>query len=122
PRSRGGTAARCAARTLRAHRRGDRAQRGGAIEAIDGGVPEGWPRDIDDDQQESAMDDDVLNMSVRKFLKKVGVTSQREIEQAVRDAVAQGKVKPGEKLAIRAEVTLRGIGLDVEIEGELEAG
>jgi hypothetical protein len=68
------------------------------------------------------MDDDVLNMSVRKFLKKVGVTSQREIEQAVRDAVAQGKVKPGEKLAIRAEVTLRDIGLDVEIEGELEAG
>ena len=68
------------------------------------------------------MDDDVLNMSVRKFLKKVGVTSQREIEQAVRDAVAQGKLKPGEKLAIRAEVTLRDIGLDVEIEGELEAG
>ena len=68
------------------------------------------------------MDDDVLNMSVRKFLKKVGVTSQREIEQAVRDAVAQGKVKPGQKLAIRAEVTLRDIGLDVEIEGELEAG
>jgi hypothetical protein len=68
------------------------------------------------------MDEDVLNMSVRKFLKKVGVTSQREIEQAVREAVTQGKVKPGEKLAIRAEVTLRDIGLDVEIEGELEAG
>ena len=68
------------------------------------------------------MNEDVFNMSLRKFLKKVGVTSQREIEQAVRDAVAQGKVKPGQKLAIRAEVTLRDIGLDVEIEGELEAG
>ena len=66
------------------------------------------------------MDDDVLNMSVRKFLKKVGVTSQREIEQAVRDAVAQGKVKSGQKLAVRAEVTLRDVGLNVEIDGELE--
>jgi hypothetical protein len=74
------------------------------------------------ERRESPMDDDVLNMSVRKFLKKVGVTSQREIEQAVRAAVAQGTVKPGAKLAIRAEVTLRDIGLDVEIEGELEAG
>jgi hypothetical protein len=68
------------------------------------------------------MDDDVLNMSVRKFLKKVGVTSQREIEQAVRDAVAQGKVKTGQKLAVRAEVTLHDVGLNVEIDGELELG
>ena len=68
------------------------------------------------------MDDDLLNMSVRKFLKKVGVTSQREIEQAVRDAVAQGKVKTGQKLAVRAEVTLRDVGLNVEIDGELELG
>ena len=36
------------------------------------------------------MDEDAFNMSVRKFLKKVGVTSQREIEQAVRDAANQG--------------------------------
>jgi hypothetical protein len=68
------------------------------------------------------MDDDVLNMSVRKFLKKVGVTSQREIEQAVRDAVAQGKLKAGKKVAVRAEVALREVGLIVEIDGELEIG
>jgi hypothetical protein len=68
------------------------------------------------------MDDDVLNMSVRKFLKKVGVTSQREIEQAVRDAVAQGKLKTGQKLAVRAEVTLHAVGLNVQIDGELELG
>ena len=36
------------------------------------------------------MDEDVFNMSIRKFLKKVGVTSQREIEAAVRDAIAEG--------------------------------
>ena len=38
------------------------------------------------------MNKDTFNMSVRKFLKKVGVTSQREIEQAVRDAEASGKL------------------------------
>ena len=41
------------------------------------------------------MNEDVFNMSVRKFLKKVGVTAQREIEQAVREAEAGGKLKGG---------------------------
>ena len=41
------------------------------------------------------MDEDTLNMSIRKFLKKVGVTSQREIEMAVRKAVAEGGLAPG---------------------------
>jgi uncharacterized protein DUF6494 len=68
------------------------------------------------------MDDDTLNMSVRKFLKKVGVTSQREIEQAVREAAAAGRLRSGEKLAIRAEVTLGAIGMNIEIDGELEVG
>lgn len=38
------------------------------------------------------MDEEVLNLSVRKFLKKVGVASQREIEKAIRDAVANGDI------------------------------
>jgi Family of unknown function (DUF6494) len=42
------------------------------------------------ERRESPMDDDVLNMSVRKFLKKVGVTSQREIERVVREGKAKG--------------------------------
>ena len=41
------------------------------------------------------MNEDAFNMSVRKFLKKVGVTAQREIEQVVRDAEAAGKLKSG---------------------------
>ena len=45
------------------------------------------------------MNEDVLNTSVRKFLKTVGVSSQREIEKAVRDAVANGRLKGNEKLA-----------------------
>ena len=51
------------------------------------------------------MNEDVLNVSVRKFLKKVGITSQREIEQAVRSAVAGGRLKGNE--ALPAKVTLR---------------
>ena len=39
------------------------------------------------------MDDDVFNMQIRKFLKNVGVTSQREIELAVRKALADGRIK-----------------------------
>jgi hypothetical protein len=66
------------------------------------------------------MDDDVLNMSVRKFLKKVGVTSQREIEQAVREAVAAGRLKGGAKLPIRAEIALGEVGLRVVVDGDLE--
>ncbi len=68
------------------------------------------------------MDDDVLNMSVRKFLKQVGVTSQREIEQAVREAVATGQLKGSEILPVKVELTLGVVGLAVQIDGELELG
>jgi hypothetical protein len=68
------------------------------------------------------MDDEVFNMSVRKFLKKVGVTSQREIEQAVRQAISDGRLKGGEKLPIHAELTLGGVSLNVAIDGELDLG
>ena len=44
------------------------------------------------------MNEDVFNASLRKFLKQVGVTSQREIEKAVRDALDSGKLKGHEKL------------------------
>ncbi|MGH6673894.1 MAG: DUF6494 family protein [Xanthobacteraceae bacterium] len=66
------------------------------------------------------MNEDALNVSVRKFLKKVGVTSQREIEQAVRAAVSGGRVKGNETLPARATLTVEGLGLAVEIEGAIE--
>ena len=47
------------------------------------------------------MNEDAFNMSIRKFLKTVGVTSQREIEQAVRAALADGRVSGSETLASR---------------------
>jgi Family of unknown function (DUF6494) len=66
------------------------------------------------------MNEDVLNVSVRKFLKKVGITSQREIEQAVRQAVSAGRLKGHEALPAKVVLTVGGIGLAVEIEGDVE--
>ena len=59
------------------------------------------------------MNEDALNVSVRKFLKKLGVTAQREMEKAVRDAVASGQLKGGEKLPAKAVVTLGGVNLQI---------
>jgi hypothetical protein len=66
------------------------------------------------------MNEDVLNVSVRKFLKKVGITSQREIEQAVRAAVSGGKLKGNEALPAKMVLTVDGISLSVEIQGDVE--
>ena len=65
------------------------------------------------------MDEDVLNMSLRKFLKKVGVTGQREIEQAVRNALDAGRLKGDEKLPAAMRLTIPAVGLDVVIDGGL---
>jgi len=66
------------------------------------------------------MNEDVLNVSVRKFLKKVGITSQREIEQAVRAAISGGKLKGNEALPAKVVLTVEGISLSMEIEGAIE--
>ncbi|MGD8809140.1 MAG: DUF6494 family protein [Gammaproteobacteria bacterium] len=66
------------------------------------------------------MDEDVFNMSIRKFLKKVGVTSQREIETAVRDAVASGKLKGDETLKAKVTLTVDGADLSVTIDGDVD--
>lgn len=66
------------------------------------------------------MNDDVLNMSLRKFLKKVGVTSQREIETAIKAAVEGGRLRGDAKLAAAVRLTIPTVGLDVVIDGEIE--
>ncbi|NOJ48869.1 MULTISPECIES: DUF6494 family protein [Bradyrhizobium] len=68
------------------------------------------------------MNEDVFNVSLRKFLKQVGVTSQREIEKAVRDAIESGKLKGHEKLPAKMVLTISGIGLSHEIDEEIELG
>ena len=66
------------------------------------------------------MNEDVLNTSVRKFLKTVGVTSQREIEKAVREAVANGKLKGNETLRAKVTLTVGGIDLSHTVDGSIE--
>jgi hypothetical protein len=59
-------------------------------------------------------------MSLRKFLKKVGITSQREIEEAVRSALAGGRLKGSETLPAKITLTVGGVDLKVDIEGAIE--
>jgi hypothetical protein len=66
------------------------------------------------------MDEDVFNMSVRKFLKKVGVTAQREIETAVRDAIADGRIDPAKPLDAEVELKVQGVDLAISIDGRIE--
>jgi hypothetical protein len=68
------------------------------------------------------MNEDVFNTSLRKFLKKVGVTSQREIEKAVRDALAAGRLKGHEKLPARMVLSIAVVNLEHEITDEIELG
>jgi hypothetical protein len=69
---------------------------------------------------EAIMNEDVFNGSIRKFLKTLGVSAQREIEKAVRQGLAEGKLKGDEKFPAKATVTLGGIGFSHEIKGEIE--
>ena len=64
------------------------------------------------------MDEDVLNLQVRQFLKKVGINSQRHIEAAVREASARGELSGGTvKAVMRLEI--EGLDLAIEIGGEI---
>jgi hypothetical protein len=65
------------------------------------------------------MNEDRFNIEVRKFLKEVGITSQREIERAVRDALASGQIKGNEKLKVSAQIQIERVGLEHKIEGEI---
>src|SRR3954470_11164729 len=70
--------------------------------------------------EEPAMNEDVFNTSIRKFLKTLGVTAQREIEKAVRNALADGRLKGTEKLPAKATVTIPAIGLAWEVKADIE--
>lgn len=61
------------------------------------------------------MNEDTFNMQLRKFLKKVGITSQREVEQAVRDALEAGALRGDESLQASVVLKVPQIGLEVTI-------
>jgi hypothetical protein len=68
------------------------------------------------------MDEDRFNMSVRKFLKVVGVTSQREIEKAVREALEAGRLRGAGKVKAKVTLTIEDVDLAHVIEDEIEIG
>lgn len=65
------------------------------------------------------MDDDIFNMQVRKFLKKVGINAQREIEAAVRDAVANGKLEGSETLKATMRLDVPEVGVAMTIDDDI---
>jgi len=65
------------------------------------------------------VDEEVFNMSVRKFLKKLGVTAQREIELAVREQLERGELQGDETLDATATVAVAGLSRDVVVTGKV---
>jgi hypothetical protein len=65
------------------------------------------------------MDEEALNMSVRKFLKRLGVTSQREIETAVREQLEAGALRGDEVLDVEARVTVSGLPQETVVSGKI---
>jgi len=66
------------------------------------------------------MNEETFNLEVRKFLKKVGVTSQREIEKAVRQAIADGRLNGGETIKANVKLKVEKLEVDVDIDGAIE--
>ena len=66
------------------------------------------------------MDQETFNLSIRKFLKMVGVNSQREIEQAVQQALATQRLKGEETLAAKVTLEIPSLGLKVPFESEIK--
>ena len=66
------------------------------------------------------MDDEKVNISVRKFLKNVGITSQRKIEEKIRDKFKSGEIKDINKIKVKATITSDILELNESIDGEIE--
>lgn len=66
------------------------------------------------------MDQETFNLGIRKFLKTVGVNSQREIEQAVGKALEAGRLTGNETLKARMVLEIADLGLQVPFEGEIK--
>jgi hypothetical protein len=69
---------------------------------------------------EAAMNEEALNMSLRKFLKVVGVTSQQEIEKSIRAALAGGKLKGKKSVQAQMVLTIGDVSLNHKVDGTIE--
>jgi hypothetical protein len=65
------------------------------------------------------MDEEAFNLSTRRFLKTLGVTSQREIELGIRSQIDAGALQGDERLPARATVTVEGLTEPIVVEGEI---
>jgi hypothetical protein len=68
------------------------------------------------------MDQETFNLSIRKFLKMVGVNSQREIEQAVQSSLHSGKLKGSETFPVKVTLEIPSLGVKVPFDGEIRLG
>ena len=66
------------------------------------------------------MDQETFNLSIRKFLKTVGVGSQREIEQAVQKALAEKRLRGEETLPAKVTLEIPGLGAKFQFDGEIK--
>ena len=65
------------------------------------------------------MNDEVFNLDLRKFLKRFGVTAQREIERAVTEAIQDGRLTGSETLEVRATLTIANVITELRIDGQI---
>ena len=66
------------------------------------------------------MNEETFNVSIRKFLKVVGIASQREIERAVGQAIADGVIAGNERFPARVTLVVKGLNIDVAFDGEIK--
>lgn len=66
------------------------------------------------------MNEETLNLSIRKFLKMVGVNSQRQIEQAVAKAIGDKSIKGTESFPAKVTLEVAGLKLNVTLNGEIQ--
>jgi hypothetical protein len=70
-------------------------------------------------KQECTMDEESFNISMRKFLKIVGVGSQNAIEKAVEKAIAEGRIKGTESFPAKVTLEIEGVKLNITFDGEI---
>ena len=66
------------------------------------------------------MNEETFNLSIRKFLKLVGINSQREIERAVASAIADGSIAGSESFPASMTLDITGLKLNVKFDGEIK--
>ena len=66
------------------------------------------------------MNEETFNLSIRKYLKVVGISSQREIERAVAKAIADGAITGTETFPATMTLDIAGLTLNVKFDGEIK--